>query len=513
MKDSNFHGKLSSSLPSSSAYHEVVEEIETAFSIDLSFPARRNLVEELYEIVVKLEASIKKDKWLNALKEIRLHVESGLPEWEFSQRRAGTRNLLSGKLQQYKIAAFLFHDPASPEVAEVFFGLKCLLVSIVIQNPNNHRLALTAELFRGSDDPSVFMVLRKLPSISSKSFSEYYVELNDALEALQKNELKENERLILTRIANLVSKYREYYRPTIDFPLPGDENPTPALEGDTPELVDGLPIINKIRRFRKRFMKGKERPRGSAPVPVDFIDIEGSDDETELDVEIHLNETKYWLRRLSNVVPTDTRRFLPLERKHLINWLEFKLASPKRNDKLSAGLVGLIYFTGQPLKELMKYGVGESQTLSQGGLYIRKILRPDDSWIADDEHREFFEEIAEEQELHLPKLIEPWVSSLCTNQGSTLADSLKVNLEQAGELVKKALMDIRGNGLYDRITYDRLHLALKIETTLQYQDSVITYLLASTPSEGAPVPSYYVAYNTDKLASCYQSVTASMVTR
>src|SRR5690554_6190107 len=107
MKDSNFHGKLSSSLPSSSAYHEVVEEIETAFSIDLSFPARRNLVEELYEIVVKLEASIKKDKWLNALKEIRLHVESGLPEWEFSQRRAGTRNLLSGKLQQYKIAAFL----------------------------------------------------------------------------------------------------------------------------------------------------------------------------------------------------------------------------------------------------------------------------------------------------------------------------------------------------------------------------------------------------------------------
>lgn len=512
MTSSNFHGKLSSSLSSSSVYRDVVEEIETAFSVDRSFPVRRNLVEELYIVVGKLEPSIKKDEWLSALKEIKVNVESGAPEWKFAQRRAGTSNLLSGKLQQYKIAAFLFHEPVSPEVAEVFFGLKCLLVSIVIQNPENHKLASTAELLRGGDDSSVFSVFRRLPSISSKSFSEYYVELNDALETLQESKLKEDEKKILSRITNLVLKYREHHKTNIDAPLPVGKTPVSTLIDSTPQLVEGLPINKKIR-LSTRLIEGKGRLQGSAPVPVNFIEIEGGNDETELDVEIHLNETKYWLRRLSNVVPTDTRRFLPSERKHLINWLEVKLTSPKRNDKLSAGLVGLIYFTGQPLKELMKYGVGESQTLSQGGLYIRKILRPDDAWIADDEHRDFFEEIAEEQELHLPKLIEPWISSLCANQGSTLADSLKVNLEQADGLVKKALVDIRDNGLFERITYDRLHMALKIETTLQYQDSVITYLLASTPSEGSPMPSYYVAYNTDKLASCYQCVTANMVSR
>ena len=81
----------------------------------------------------------------------------------------------------------------------------------------------------------------------------------------------------------------------------------------------------------------------------------------------------------------------------------------------------------------------------------------------------------------------------------------------AEKQVEMALHEIREGGLYKRVRMSRLLSALSLETTLIFQNPVITYQLAATMNQGAPSLSYYAALDADELSVCYEKVTSEMM--
>ena len=86
-----------------------------------------------------------------------------------------------------------------------------------------------------------------------------------------------------------------------------------------------------------------------------------------------------------------------------------------------------------------------------------------------------------------------------------------MNSEQSKNLVKEALVKVRENGLYERITLDRLSTALAIEATLMFDDPVITFQLSSKQNHAAPMLSYYVSHKIDTLEKYYKQLVHEMV--
>lgn len=506
MNNKNYPGKLAFYISEGSPYQEAVAEIENAFTVDRTFPGERDLTEELIDLLEKLQESPRQKSWLQALREIKEEGEKR--GWrKLAQGDYSAGNKLSGNIDNYRVAAFILQPAVEAQYENLVLALKLLYLSVLIKDPINHRLSATANNLR-LKVVWLSLSIDRLSKFSSGSVHSYLREFIKETDSSNKF-IKELHGLI----ENLLRKST------------GKESlltPSPAPPAEPAPIKIPLPnIVHIIKRPGVRPFSGGDLlvggfrnlddPEASSPDLVDFISLKGDEGSSEIELQQKLKESKYWLARHSKVIPSDWGRFTPLEHAKIVEYLHTHLKSESVKSRNVAGLIGLIFITGMTLEELYSCSLGDDQVFSKDCIYRKEIRKPDDAWEPTEEQKPYLETIATILELPLPEPICQWLSKLGLSSKKSFKDVLKMDFLSAEKQVEMALNEIREGGLYKRVRMSRLLSALSLETTLIFQNPVITYQLAATMNQGAPSLSYYAALDADELSVCYEKVTSEMM--
>lgn len=498
-------GRLVFFLNEDSQNLDVALEIEAAFSIDNSFPAARNLTEKLLEILPRLQASERRTQWINALTDIQFSAEAEYKDsWTLLAETKSRGNPLGGHYE-YALAAYILQTTSFPDLDKIDFGIKCLFISVLLQKPIRHGLGEVAKAFRREICVSVenYHLVKLLPEIINQSPADYFKELEQAaseLESYNSSDWIKRIKKLITRNNKSEIQERELIN-TIGFQA-GKKETSGSNEQD-----------GSRHKLVSRLLNTKGRQTAEPPVVIDFVTIEDGADDSAVELETELKLTNFWLRRHHKLVPADYGRLNRVERKRLVEFLRHNIKSDNKKDRNAAGLMSLLFVTGERLETLIKLEIGAEGVFGQNGIYRRAVRIVDDAWEATEEQRDKLDECNSELVLELPSFLAGYINELISAMRNitTLGEALGMSYEQAKELVQTALIKVRENGLYDRITLDRLSTALAIETTLMFDDPVITFQLSSKQNHAAPMLNYYVSHKIDTLEKCYKQLVYEMM--
>ena len=516
MSQHKSNGKLCLYLDESSQYLDAISEIEAAFTIDRSFHAERNLVEELLKLLPTLRDSSRKHNWISALQEIQQNGLNGKgANWrKIAKGRENFANPMSGSITAYQVPAFILQQAVEERYEDIVHALKILYLEALINDPFGHRLFTVANTLRKKVIGFSFSI-KELTQFSPAHLNDYFNEFKSKTDSsiIFFSELHSIIDNLLLKIDKEPSA-----KPTVDNPTPdipktiiSPKNPSVDRITSSPVKIH-LPGIAGINtNLRIRSVKHKGEPEASTPDLTSFISLDNEDSDSDLQIEVKINESKYWLRRHQNLVPGDWGRLTRNEKTRLLNYIEANIASSDVEKNKIVGLIALVYFTGRSVESLLDCDVGEGAVFSKDGNYRREVSSPSDSWHADDGQIQYLESVSQELELKLPTMLDRWISTYVDSTENTLANALELNLDQANEQVRAVLKEIKQGMQFYRITLDRIQSALALETTLMFQDEVVTYQLTSAANHAPTMLSYYVAHDTDYLSKCYEQVTSQLV--
>jgi hypothetical protein len=502
-------GRLKFYIDESSQYSETISEIEAAFSIDKSFHAGRNLVEELLKLLALLSGSSRQARWILALQEIQNNGQKG-KGGGWKKVAKGSRNAanpLSGHMTNYRVASFILQQAVDTQYEDIVLALKLLYLEIVIKDPLDHKLFTTATTLRktvinfyfsvdsliefSADDLVTYFKDFKIKTASSVGFINELHSIIDFL--LAKRSLKEV--------------------PSVDEKESTSPAKKPSFLGERTSHFDTLPaelnVGNANLRVRSFIQAGS--PEAAPPAQINFISLDSAEADSAIQVEVKINESKYWLRRHQNLVAGEWGRFTPTERRTLSDYIETNIVSCDSEKQKVAGLIALIYLTGRSVEDLLGCEVGDGATFSKEGIYIRDVSRPVDAWGPSDMQEQYLESVATTLALQLPIFLAGWILKYVGTSKMSLAEALNLDLDKAGERVKRVLEEVHQNGQFYRIRLERIQSALALEATLMFQDEVVTYQLTSTVHHAPPMLAYYVAHDAQYISSCYEQITAQMV--
>lgn len=516
MSQHKSNGKLCLYLDESSQYLDVISEIEAAFTIDRSFHAERNLVEELLKLLPSLRDSSRKHNWISALQEVQQNGLDGKgASWrKIAKGRENFANPLSGSITAYQVPAFILQQAVEERYEDIVHALKILYLEALINDPFGHRLFTVANTLRKKVIGFSFSI-KELTQFSPAHLNDYFNEFKSKTDSsiIFFSELHSIIDNLLLKIDKEPSA-----KPTVDNPTPdipktiiSPKNPSVDRDPSNPVkiLMPGGAGINTNLRIRSVQHKGE--PEASTPDLTNFISLDNEDSDSDLQIEVKINESKYWLRRHQDLVPGDWGRFTPIEKSMLSDYIKTNILSGDLEKQKIVGLIALTYLTGRSVEDLLSCVVGEGYVFSKDGIYRREVSRPADAWSPNDIQEQYLEPIASELELQLPNIVIAWMTKNLGTSKSILADALELSLDKANDQIRNVLEDVRKNGQFYRIRLERIQSALALETTLMFQDEVVTYQLTSAANHAPSMLSYYVAHDTDYLSKCYEQVTSQLV--
>lgn len=526
--------KLCSLLQADSKHKKTVLEIEAALAIDDDFPAVENIIYHLLRLLSHDKLSRKQQQWHDAL--VELYTEGGFThnsavlschndlsdyeQWLIYYRGDLWGSPLAGKVDTYPIAAFF-----SAENETIAYGLAPLLLNALLETLPEHQLNTTTALLHKwlcydhqIEDPAEESLLGKLPNYHDCHYCP-----DEYLKALKhfSDSLPEESNSEVIRIIRYLLKFSSSPKPhDLVTLIPQEKTPT-AFLGYRKTAPDEKPgtgelVVHKLNISRSIDNESPELIDLFSASQDEYISVNsaGNTDDTKLATEEEIDqqsqESRYWLIRHEKIVPTDYGRFTMPERTKIIRFINDKIVSADRSMQIAAGLIGTMYITGLTLENLLNSSFGEDQTFKEAGGYRREIRMPREGFVPNEIQIEYIAPFTTELNLQLPEPIAPWVDNLYTPQ-RTLGQSLELELEDAKQHVYAALKILREKGRYQRIRAERIPAALAIETTLMFRDPVVTFLLASKSTQGAPKLSYYVTQSAEKLAQYYNQVTKEMV--
>lgn len=527
--------KLCSLLQADSKHKKTVLEIEAALAIDDDFPAVENIIYHLLRLLSHDKLSRKQQQWHDALVELytaggfkhkktpllTCHDElSDYTKWFISYGVDLCRSPLEGKINIYPIATFF-----SAENETIAYGFAPLLLNALLETLPQHQLNTTAVLLYKwlcyddqLEDPAEAALLEKLPNYCDCHFCP-----DEFLRALKSfsDSLPEESNSEVIRIIRYLLKFSSSPKPhDLVTLIPQEKTPT-AFLGYRKTAPDEKPgtgelVVHKLNISRSIDNESPELIDLFSASQDEYISVNsaGNTDDaklaTEEEIDQQSQESRYWLIRHEKIVPTDYGRFTMPERTKIIRFINDKIVSADRSMQIAAGLIGTMYITGLTLENLLNSSFGEDQTFKEAGGYRREIRMPREGFVPNEIQIEYIAPFTTELNLQLPEPIAPWVDNLYTPQ-RTLGQSLELELEDAKQHVYAALKILREKGRYQRIRAERIPAALAIETTLMFRDPIVTFLLASKSTQGAPKLSYYVTQSAEKLAQYYNQVTKEMV--
>ncbi len=514
-------GKFYSLLSPDSLHKKTILEIESALSIDKDFPAEDEFSDHLLTLLSYLEPQKKQNQWLKALTEIQTTLKKArtyIKTDSFFYELEGGPPIIQYKLAEhfdtYPLPAF-FLQPTIAFLQPQAKIIQSLWLSALLNKAPKHELNRSADLLRVAltsvtDDHEFFM--DQVPWGSLENLRKHIKTLNSLFKAISENNESEAVaalRWLTTFVHSKISK-----KLVISTTSKRKKNTFLGVSDIPSEPLDGGDLV--VHKFIKSL--------GIDDEPPEFINLfaiqltheetqESAEDDlaaSEDEVEQRARESRYWLIRHEKLVPTDYGRFTMPERKQIAKFINDEIVSSDHSKQIAAGLIGTMYLTGLSLEDLLQTSFGGDQTFARGGVYRRKIRLAQDAFTPNEIQLKDIAPFTTVLTLQLPQPIASWLDNLYM-LSNTLGQSLNLELEDAKKHVYAALKVLRAKGCYQRIRAERIPAALAIETTLMFRDPLITFLLASKPTQGAPKLSYYVAHSAKMLAQCYEQITKKMV--
>lgn len=235
--------------------------------------------------------------------------------------------------------------------------------------------------------------------------------------------------------------------------------------------------------------------------PTEAISEEG--------VAARARQTRYWLSRFYSITPVDRALLTPLERGRLVVELRAAMAiSAALDEGFVACVLALSYFLGLEVQEILALEFSRKGDLDPfAGIYKKPLLRPENSYVPEEDDFQYYEETPSNIELVLPKFVTNYLTRLDqkrkapsrTSFGSVIGLDPDVCLEEA----KRFLEPVREQGRY-QIYIERIRASLRNDLSAHCRNPVITYLLAGTADQQAPMLAYYQGIRVDYLKKAYE---------
>ena len=490
-----------------SAHKDSVREIKQKLNLDEDFHAVRNLVEILLPLLECGHTSERQQAWLKALNEIKTNgIARGWGRLPPSGRGG---NPLGGQFSKYPIPSMLL-QPLDPRISKQAQGLiQLFLCSMLCNYEKNH--AETAQELRKAFTKNLTLV-EQLPFYTD--FENYAEELSGRLIDAQHKQHDKPTTELLNLAKNLLSSaYKPSDEPTTVQPTPPYINKPIAFIGTG--LITTCPTEHGyVTPFKvgPAIDDGTEGPTSvQIFIGTEVIDVDGLL-PTEEEVDTQASLSKFWIRRQQSLIPTDSGRLTPIEKRHFIAFIQAGICSNDAAERVSAGLLGTMYVTGQSLEQVLGCSTGSMQTFSSDGLYRIDLKQPIDAYKPKPKALLSLVPATADIALLLPEPVHSWIKSFCDDSKTqTLSESLCLTVAEAKDHLQKALEKLRSNGLFQRLRIERIPAALAIELTLAHRDMVTTFLLSSTDNHAPPMLSYYLAHKVEYLEKCYESVTQEML--
>lgn len=506
-------GRLARCLKQETPEYQIALEIEAALGIDHAYPAPKNITDLLLEFLLPLlETNPKASSWLAVLSQIQTSEDG--KKWRQIAPSGPDRNPLNRNFSQYPICSYLL-QVSHHETTSQSDGIKLAFLHAMLQRSSDHKLTKHANDLRIATRPQSkeLETLKSLPEFAA-DFIDYHKELSNTV--IQK--IQSGPSALLHSLRTLlelapIRRLSSASQSNVKSPAPAPKSidttsrtPTgyittfesqigSATEGEPPEFDD---IITTIFDLDDSLLDADSELLSPSLLSEAAADFEA-------------RKSEYWLRRHDRLVPTDFGRLTVLERRHLATYIKTGISSPHAEQRIAAGLIGTMYATGMALNTLLETPIGPDKTFSNSGVYIRDIHRPLGAFTPSQTQLLDLQPLATRLVLPLPEPIAGWVASLCDFEIALLGDRLNLTADTATALVKAALRDLRAHTNLQRIRLERIPAALALETTLAYQDPLITYLLASTDQQAPPKLAYYAAYPAKSLVRCYTDITKGML--
>lgn len=486
----------------------VAVEIETALCIDAEFPAGRNLVEKLIELLSDAQKTPQEEEWLLILN--RVSAAGERENWSYASRTGRGGNPLGGLFEKYSISSLLL-QPFDPKYHLQSKGLVRLFFKARLTDLTRDFSTVAPELRRAVSTRSNRVgILKQLPSCDD--YADYCKALTDFLAKVDKTALASGDRSFLRILKSLLP---------VEVP---DSDPDSVPE----KITQVKPTAHKMRSVSDGDVNdgivatftytdadpvNDEPPLSALLFVADDLASEAELAPAEQDLDASARESRQWVSRHQRLVPGDQGRFIPPERRRLAGFIRSGISSGDAQQEVASGILGLMYVTGMDLSTVLGGEAGQKGVICTNGLYRRDVKPPADAYRGGPEILELLEPRAEWVDLPLPEPIAKWMRSRCQQTSGSLCQQLGIKPDEAHQYVTEALERLRDHGRFQRIRIERIPAALALELTISQHDPVITYLLSSRINQAAPVLTYYVAHQVETLVSTYTAVTDSMMSQ
>lgn len=500
-------GGVLSDIVGESASAAVVLEIEQALGIDGEFPAALNLVEMLQSIIQPLCGdNTKADTWSDALRVIQEvdGTRKNSVSWARVAPTSRAGNPLGGRFKSYPIAAFFLQEPMAGLGGQAIL-IKRLFLAVLLQRPNPqglHSVAdeLRKEIARGGTRSSI----HKLPETPDAGWTV----LARILASLPESDL------LAVRLRKLL-KMAETPR-AIQSPNAHPQGVLTPPEASATRTTFKTAPASLVPGHHTQMAEPGDSQTAEPPTYADLYiaepDLgEGIEPASELEVDAHSRETRYWISRHQRITPNDAGRLTSIERRWVAATLRDLLQSDDAALRMGAGLVALMYVTGMQFETLINTGVGVAGVFDMGGVYRRDIRAPTNAYTPDAELIDQFLPRESVLPLQLPAALTQWVDTLVRQSKRTVLECLGVDSAKADESVGRVMRLLRAEGRYARVRRERMPAALAIELSLKYRDFGLTHYLASGPGQAAPMSNYYVVHFIEDLKRHYREVAGEML--
>tara|TARA_B100001059_G_C17787439_1_gene558005 strand:+ start:333 stop:1718 length:1386 start_codon:yes stop_codon:yes gene_type:complete len=445
----------------------VLEEVEAAFGLDPDFPARRNLVEKLIELLATVEPSAQQTSWMAALKEARQAGEKQKEKlgWFFNAATKRGGNPIGGSFVSYPLPAFFLQPKPHSLGTAQYLALNTLFLTALLLRPNG-KFESIADTCRKAISPKALgsgahALINTLPSSAGSSFlSDIESFLSDVTAAVENERHAQTIKAISSLWEICQTGARKEAEPAQTKPLP-EAGPHRWFRQQTTGTTEegrriGSHIIHVVEPDKTDSPSGDEL----ATVELFMVEPDVVDEQTpppsETEVEIAAKETRYWISRHQRLTANDPGRFTSIERRRLASSLSEWMISKDRRTRIGAGIVALMYVTGLGWETIFGATLGNDGQFGADGCFRRNIRLPVAAYEPPSDVAALFEPRGEKLNLLLPPAVATWMQAHFKSSDGLLLDCLGVEKNEARDCLDDVLVRLRHGGLFQRIRLERI---------------------------------------------------------
>lgn len=489
--------------------YSIAQEIDAALGLDDNFPATKNLALELIQLLRLLEITKRQQEWIEALEALNAAEDkSEKKRWVLIAPSGRGGNPLGGRIGDYPLPSFLLQT--EPTVLGSHGRvLKYLFLSAVLVNPKHLRIK-SANLLRKALEVSAsdqHKLIREMPVVGTQ---DYRGAMGAFFHEFESSDLPERGTVLLRALQELYDEWVCGSSVPVQRHFDRRGWPAALTQGTTRSDLD-TPAEGHLSL---QLLTPAEPSTGEQPEYLDIFVAQAEEDglpPSEQEIDDSARESRYWIRRQQRLVPGDSGRFTPIERRRVARLLNQWLLSEDIDERIGAGFIALMYVTGRDLDSVLKFRFGPEGTFDLNGSYRRTIRQPIGAFTPDDRALAAMEPYAENLLLRLPLAICNWLLKHCKPTHETLLNSLEIDQLRARKAIDALMNNLRDRGRFQRIRLDRISAALPLELTLAFRDPAVTFMLAGQDEHVAPMLSYYAVYESEDLINRFSIITERML--